>query len=72
MYPFGGGGGESQVTIIQSLIISIIIIDFIHACMHVLLHSASLGSGSHCPFPMHVDVLGPMGVNAELLHPKVT
>ena len=27
--------------------------------INLLLHSTSLGSGSHSPFPMHVEVLGP-------------
>ena len=27
------------------------------------LHSASLGSGSHSPFPIHVDVLGPVSTS---------
>ena len=27
--------------------------------INLLLHSTSLGSGSHSPFPMHVDVFGP-------------
>ena len=27
--------------------------------INLLLHSTSLGSGSHSPFPMHVDAFGP-------------
>ena len=27
--------------------------------INLLLHSTSLGSGSHSPFPMHVDEFGP-------------
>ena len=29
----------------------------------LLLHSTSLGSGSHSPFPMHVDAFGPESIS---------
>ena len=31
--------------------------------INLLLHSISLGSGSHSPFPMHVDEFGPESIS---------
>ena len=31
--------------------------------INLLLHSTSLGSGSHSPFPMHVDEFGPESIS---------
>ena len=41
-----------------SVVICIVVMIFIHA--------ASLRSGSHFPFPIHVDALGPESINPEV------